>query len=374
MGPLAGLRVVEFAGIGPGPFCGMMLADMGAEVVRVDRTEPSGLPAPGYDVLLRGRRSIAIDLKKPEGREIALRLVEQSEALIEGFRPGVMERLGLGPEICLTRNPKLAYGRITGWGQEGPLAQAPGHDIDYIALTGALHAIGTTDSGPVPPLNLVGDFGGGGMLLAFGLVCAVLEARSSGKGQVVDAAMTDGAASLMAMIYGLKHNGLWSDDRQANLLDGGAPFYATYRCADGKWLAVGAIEPRFYAQLLHLVDLDDPAFQQQYDPTIWPRLRQAFADAFASKPRHEWLVPSDACIAPVLTLAEAPTHPHNVARETFVTRDGVTQPAPAPRFNRTAPELNMPPPAPGCHSEAILAELGYSTTEIQSLQISTIIR
>jgi alpha-methylacyl-CoA racemase len=376
MGPLDGLSVVEFAGIGPGPFCGMMLADMGADVIRIDRADGGGLSSPGYDVLLRGRRSIVVDLKNPEGREVALRLVERSEALIEGYRPGVMERLGLGPEICLDRNPRLAYGRITGWGQEGPLAQSAGHDINYIALTGALHAIGLADSGPVPPLNLVGDFGGGGMLLAFGLVCAVLEARSTGVGQVVDAAMTDGAASLMAMIYGFRQSGLWTDERQANLLDGGAPFYATYRCADGKWIAVGALEPKFYARLLELLRLDDPALLQQHDPSIRQRLRQALADAFASRPRQEWmdaLEGSDACVAPVLSLDEAPEHPHNAARQTFVTRDGVVQPAPAPRFSRSKPELDLPPPEPGQHTLEILAELGYAPERLEEMRISRIV-
>ena len=370
MGPLAGLRVVEFAGIGPGPFAAMMLADMGADVVRIDRAG-STLLGLDYDVLNRGRRSIALDLKRPEAVEVALRLVENADALIEGFRPGVMERLGLGPDICLARNPRLAYGRITGWGQEGPLAHAAGHDINYIALSGALHAIGTQDGGPVVPLNLIGDFGGGGMLLAFGLVCAVLEARNSGTGQVVDAAMTDGAAALMAMIYGMAGNGQWTDQRQANLLDGGAPYYGTYRCADGKWVAVGALEPQFYALLLDKLGLDDPMFRSQSDRSMWPRLRAALADAFARRTREEWcevLQGTDACFAPVLDLAEAPAHPHNASRGTLVERDGVVQPAPAPRFSRTAAALRRSPPQPGEHGREILAENGFSPAEIQSLQ------
>ena len=370
MGPLAGLRVVEFAGIGPGPFAAMMLADMGADVVRIDRAG-STLLGLDYDVLNRGRRSIALDLKRPEAVEVALRLVENADALIEGFRPGVMERLGLGPDICLARNPRLAYGRITGWGQEGPLAHAAGHDINYIALSGALHAIGTQDGGPVVPLNLIGDFGGGGMLLAFGLVCAVLEARNSGTGQVVDAAMTDGAALLMAMIYGMAGNGQWTDQRQANLLDGGAPYYGTYRCADGKWVAVGALEPQFYALLLDKLGLDDPAFRAQSDRSMWPRLRTALADAFARRTRQEWCVilqGTDSCFAPVLDLAEAPAHPHNASRGTLVERDGIVQPAPAPRFSRTAAALRSPPSQPGEHGREILAEHGFSPVEIKALQ------
>jgi len=370
VGPLAELHVIEFAGIGPGPFAAMMLADMGADIVRVDRAG-STLLGLDYDVLNRGRRSIALDLKRPEAVEAALRLVEKADALIEGFRPGVMERLGLGPDACLARNPRLAYGRVTGWGQEGPLAQAAGHDINYIALSGALHAIGTQDGGPAIPLNLIGDFGGGGMLLAFGLVCAVLEARASGKGQVVDAAMTDGAAALMAMIYGMAGNKQWTDRRQANLLDGGAPFYATYRCADGKWVAVGALEPQFYALLLDKIGLEDPMFRAQSDRSMWPRLRAALADAFARRTRQEWcevLQGTDACFAPVLDLAEAAAHPHNASRGTLEQRDGVVQPAPAPRFSRTPAALRRPPPQPGEHGREILAEHGFSAAEIRALQ------
>ncbi len=373
MGPLAGLRVIEFAGLGPGPFAAMVLADMGADVVRIDRAGAAAALGLKYDVLNRGRRSIALDLKRPEAVEVALRLTERADALVEGFRPGVMERLGLGPDICLARNPRLAYGRITGWGQEGPLAHAAGHDINYIALSGALHAIGTEGGGPAVPLNLIGDFGGGGMLLAFGLVCAVLEARSSGMGQVVDAAMTDGAAALMAMIYGMTGNGQWTDRREANLLDGGAPFYGTYRCAGGKWVAVGALEPQFYALLLDTLGLTDPAFQTQSDRSMWPRLRAALAEAFARRTRQEWcdvLQGTDACFAPVLDLAEAPSHPHNASRGTFVERDGIVQPAPAPRFSRTAAEIRGAPPRPGEHGPQILAEHGFSPAEIQALQAS----
>ena len=370
MGPLAGLRVVEFAGLGPGPFAAMVLADMGADVVRIDRAGAAAALGLEYDVLNRGRRSIALDLKRPDAVEVALRLVERADALIEGFRPGVMERLGLGPDICLARNPRLAYGRITGWGQAGPLAHAAGHDINYIALSGALHAIGTEAGGPTVPLNLIGDFGGGGMLLAFGLVCAVLEARGSGMGQVVDAAMADGAAALMAMIYGMAGNGQWTDRRQANLLDGGAPYYGTYRCADGKWVAVGALEPQFYALLLDTLGLADPAFRIQSDRSMWPPLRTALADAFARRTRQEWcdiLQGTDACFAPVLDLAEAPSHPHNASRGTFVERDGIVQPAPVPRFSRTEAALRSSPPRPGEHGRAILAEHGFSNAEIQAL-------
>ncbi|HLN23415.1 MAG TPA: CaiB/BaiF CoA-transferase family protein, partial [Patescibacteria group bacterium] len=274
MGPLAGIKVVEIAGLGPGPFCAMLLADLGAEVLRIDRPGSRDVLAQRYDILARGRRSVAIDLKHPQGVEAALQLIANADALIEGFRPGVMERLGLGPEVCLTRNAKLVYGRMTGWGQSGPLAATAGHDINYIAISGALHAIGEAGGGPVPPLNLVGDFGGGGLLLAFGLVCALLEARGSGRGQVVDAAMTDGSALLMAMIYSLKGNGMWQDQRGSNLLDGGAPFYGTYQCADGKWIALGSIEPQFYAQLVAKCGLDDPLFQRPQDRAQWPELRR----------------------------------------------------------------------------------------------------
>jgi len=322
MGPLTGIRIVEFAGIGPAPFCGMMLADMGAEVIRINRP---GTKEDSFNVLNRSRTSVEIDLKSAAGVERAMGFIEGADALIEGFRPGVMERLGLGPDACAARNPRLVFGRMTGWGQTGPLADAAGHDINYIALTGALHAIGRAGENPPPPLNLIGDFGGGGMLLAFGVVCGILEARLSGHGQVVDAAMTDGAALLMAMIYGRKSAGQWSNQRESNLLDGGSHFYDTYACADGKWVAVGAIEPQFYSLLLEKLGI-----------TVADRAR--LKEIFLSKTRADWcalLEGTDACFAPVLDLDEAPKHPHNVARGTFVEVDGVMQPAPAPRFSRT---------------------------------------
>jgi alpha-methylacyl-CoA racemase len=370
MGPLAGIKVVEIAGLGPGPFCAMLLADLGAEVLRIDRPANRDVLAQRYDILARGRRSVAIDLKHPQGVEAALHLIEGANAVIEGFRPGVMERLGLGPEVCLARNPKLVYGRMTGWGQSGPLASTAGHDINYIAISGALHAIGEAGGAPVPPLNLVGDFGGGGLLLAFGLVCALLEARSSGHGQVVDAAMTDGSALLMTMIYSLKGNGLWQDQRGSNLLDGGAPFYGTYQCADDKWIALGSIEPQFYAQLVAKCGLDDPLFQRPQDRARWPELRLKLAAVIAGKTRDQWnaiFEGSDVCFAPVLDLDEAPEHPHNRARGTFVNRDGVVQPAPAPRFSRSTAELDLPPPAPGQHTAEALADWGFTAAAIAAL-------
>ncbi len=338
MGPLKGLKVIELAGIGPAPFCAMLLADMGADVIRVERAGMSRQER----TLSRGRRTIVLDLKDPMALRTVLALIEQADALIEGFRPGVMERLGLGPEVCLARNPRLVYGRMTGWGQDGPLAQAAGHDINYIALTGALHAIGSAHGPPVPPLNLVGDFGGGGTLLAFGLVCALLEARSSGQGQVVDAAMTDGSALLMSMIYELKSAGFWHDERGHNILDGGAPFYNTYECLDGHWVAIGPIEPQFYALLLERCGITDPAFQSQYNQEQWPHLKTKLAAIFKTKTRADWcalLEGTDACFAPVLDLDEAPAHPHNQARQTFIEVEGAMQPAPAPRFSRTAPAI-----------------------------------
>ncbi len=376
MGPLSGLKVVEMAGIGPAPFAGMLLSDMGADVIRIDRKVAAGGDAfdaiKGGGFLDRGRRSIALDLKKPEGVDAALELIGAADALIEGFRPGVMERLGLGPEVCLARNPKLVFGRVTGWGQSGPLAKTAGHDIDYIALTGALHAIGGKDA-PAPPLNLLGDFGGGAMALAFGVVCALWEARASGRGQVVDAAMTDGVALMMAMTYSLKAKGLWRDERQANVLDGGAPFYGVYRCADGKWLAVGALEPQFFDALIAGLGLDGRAFAARWNPASWPALRARLEEAFAQRTRDEWaaiFAGTDACVAPALDLDEAPRHPHNVARETFLTRDGALQPAPAPRFSRTKPEITRGPAAPGEQGEAILRERGFSLERIEALKQS----
>jgi alpha-methylacyl-CoA racemase len=381
-GPLAGLRVIEMVGLGPCPFAAMMLADMGAEVIRIDRKQAPGaagaFPMLGtkYDVMARGRRSLALDLKQPQAKEAVLQLVGKADVLLEGFRPGVMERLGLGPADCQARNPKLVYGRVTGWGQDGPLAQAAGHDINYIALSGMLHAMGPADKPPSPPLNLVGDFGGGAMMLAFGVVCAVLEARQSGQGQVVDAAMTDGAALLGAMMYGLRGYGMWRDAREANMLDGGAPFYASYACADGKFIAVGAIEPQFYAQLLALAGAADPAFQKQWSTRDWPALKDKFAALFSTRTRDEWcalLEGTDACFAPVLDMAEAPGHPHNQARGTFVDVDGVTQPAPAPRFSRTVPDQVRPPPAPGQDSAAILADWGFAADSIETLRAAKVI-
>ncbi len=343
-GPLTGIRVIEMEGIGPAPFCGMMLADMGADVLRISRNAPPAefLDLGAADVLSRGRCEIKLDLKSPEDIATLLQLVEGADMLIEGFRPGVMERLGLGPDICHARNPALVYGRVTGWGQHGPFAQSAGHDINYIALSGALSQMGHADQ-PLPPLNLLGDFAGGAMLLAFGLVCAALEANSSGKGQVVDAAMTDGAALLMAMTYGFKAAGRWSDQRGENWPDGnGAPFYTCYRCADGKWISIGALEPKFHALLYKKVGLEPISAAQQWDQQHWPARKNELEALFAMRPREEWcaiLEMTDACFAPVLDLEEAPTHPHNLARNTFVKIDDVVQPAPAPRFSRTPAAL-----------------------------------
>jgi alpha-methylacyl-CoA racemase len=367
-GPLKGVKVIEFAGIGPGPFCGMLLSDLGADVVRIDRKGP-GRASPA-DITARGRRSIALDLKRPEAVETCLRLMDNAEIIFEGFRPGVMERLGLGPEVALKRNPKLVYGRMTGWGQTGPLAQAAGHDINYIAISGALHAIGLKDK-PVPPLNLVGDFGGGALYLAFGLLAALTHARATGQGQVVDTAMTDGAASLMSMFYGMKAMGVWNGERQANLLDGGAHFYDTYPCSDGKWIALGSIEPQFYALLLEKAGLTDPAFTAQMDRSAWPDLKAKLAAVIAQKTRAEWtaiMEGTDICFGPVMDLDEAPLHPHNVARETFVTVAGVVQPAPAPRFSATPGQIQGPPPAIGADTDAALADWGLSPGELADLK------
>jgi alpha-methylacyl-CoA racemase len=366
-GPLTSLKIVEFAGIGPGPFCGMLLSDLGADVVRIDRKGGRG-GAP-TDITSRGRRSVALDLKTPEAVEACLKLMEGADAVFEGFRPGVMERLGLGPEAALKRNPKLVYGRMTGWGQTGPYANAAGHDMNYIAITGALAAIGTEDK-PVPPLNLVGDFGGGALYLAFGLLAGVIEARNSGKGQVIDCAMSDGAASLMAMFYGFKATGAWKNERRANLLDGGAHFYDTYRCADGKWVSIGSIEPQFYALLLEKTGIDDAEFAHQHDRARWPALRDKLAAVIATKTRDEWTAimgGTDVCFAPVLDLDEAPAHPHNAARRTFVEVSGVTQPAPAPRFSATPGAIQGPPPEIGAHDRAALGDWGFSTAEIDQL-------
>ncbi|MCP4749779.1 MAG: CoA transferase [Proteobacteria bacterium] len=377
MGPLKGMKIVELGGIGPGPFCAQMLSDMGADIIRVDRKGTPGTPEQAkYQVLHRGRRSIAVDLKKTEGVETVLKLIEQAEALLEGFRPGVMERLGLGPEVCLDRNPKLVYGRMTGWGQEGPMAQAAGHDINYISLTGALHAIGRPGEKPVPPLNLIGDFGGGGMLLAFGIMCGVYEARNSGKGQVVDAAMVDGSAALMGMFYGMYASGLWKEETGTNLLDGGAHFYDTYETSDGKWISVGSIEPQFYALLLKHTGIDDPDFQNQMDMTKWPEFKEKVTEIFKTKTRDEWcaiMEGTDVCFAPVLSFSESIKHPHNVERNLFVDVGGVVQPGPAPRFSRTKPEIQGPPPAAGQHNEPALKDWGLGQDEIEALKAKEVI-
>lgn len=371
MGPLDGVKVIEVGGIGPGPFCGMMLSDMGAKIIRVERKGQFMLTEPKYDVLLRNRRSVEIDLRKPEGVAVLLRMIEQADALQEGFRPGVMEKLGLGPQVCLERNPRLVYGRMTGWGQEGPISHAAGHDINYISLSGALHTIGKEGDPPVPPLNLVGDFGGGGMLLAFGMVCALFEAQRSGKGQVVDAAMIDGSAALMAMVYGFRASGFWRDERESNLLDGAAHFYSTYETADGKYVSVGSIEPQFYALLLKHAGVEDPDFQNQLDSTKWPVCRERLTEIFKTKTREEWcriMEGTDVCFAPVLSLDEAKDHPQNQARNTFIEIEGVLQPAPAPRFSRTVPAAPKPPPRVGQHTETVLADFGLTAEEIDALK------
>jgi len=374
MGPLSGVRIIELAGIGPGPFCAMMLADMGADVIRVDRADRvrGGDPsAPPADVLNRGRRSIGVDLKSSEGRETVMRLVDGADGLIEGFRPGVTERLGLGPDDCAARNPALVYGRMTGWGQDGPYADAAGHDINYIALAGALDSFGREGQAPVPPINLVGDFGGGGMFLAFGMVCAILEAKSSGKGQVVDAAMVDGAATLMAFIHGFRAMGVWNDDRGTNMLDTGSHFYDVYECSDGTYVSIGSIEPQFYAELWETLGLDDAKWDRQMSRNDWPALKEDLAAIFRTRTRDEWctlMEHTDICFAPVLNVSEAPHHPHNVARGTFVDYEGVTQPRPAPRFSRTDSTIQRPPAHAGQHTDEVLAELGYATEEISSLR------
>lgn len=367
-GPLTGLKIIEFAGIGPGPFCGMLLSDLGADVVRIDR-KGQGRGSPS-DITARGRRSVGLDLKNPAAIETCLKLFETADVVFEGFRPGVMERLGLGPDVALKRNPRLVYGRMTGWGQFGPYAQAAGHDMNYIAITGALHAIGTEDK-PVPPLNLVGDFGGGALYLAFGILAGVIQARETGTGQVIDCAMSDGAASLMAMFYGFKASGAWTERRRSNLLDGGAHFYDTYQCSDGKWVSIGSIEPQFYALLLEKTGISDPAFKSQMDRGAWPDLKAKLAAVIATKTRDEWcalMEATDVCFAPVLDLDEAPGHAHNVARQTFVEVAGVTQPAPAPRFSRTPGAIQGPPPAIGAHDQEALKDWGFSESEISALK------
>jgi len=368
VGPLSGTKIIELAGIGPGPFCGMLLSDMGAEVIRVDRAvAQKGRPR---DVLTRGRKSIAVDLKSEAGKEVILKLCESSDALFEGFRPGVTERLGIGPDQCMARNEKLVYGRMTGWGQEGPMSQAAGHDINYIALIGALHAIGETGGKPVPPLNLVGDFGGGGMVLAFGLVCALLEATRSGKGQVVDTAMVDGAAALMAMFFTMQAGGAFSMDRGTNLLDGGAHFYGTYETSDAKYISLGSIEPQFYSLLVEKAGLDPDKFSAQMDSSKWGEFKAELTNVFKTKTRDEWcdiMEGSDVCFAPVLALDEVHKHPHNIARNSFIDIDGVIQPAPAPRFSRSEVAVSHGSRLAGEDSIVVLQEAGLGDAEIKEL-------
>ncbi|HEY7068800.1 MAG TPA: CaiB/BaiF CoA-transferase family protein [Acidimicrobiales bacterium] len=374
MGPLAGITVIELAGIGPGPFCGMMLADMGADVIRVDRAQSvqGGDPErPPADLLARGRRSVGVDLKSPDGVEVVLSLVERADALIEGFRPGVTERLGLGPDECLARNPRLVYGRMTGWGQDGPYAPTAGHDINYISLAGALDPIGRRGEAPVPPLNLVGDFGGGGLLLAFGIVAGLLEARTSGQGQVIDAAMVDGAAALMTMTHSMRAMGIWNDERGTNMLDTGAHFYDVYETADGGYVSIGSIEPQFYAELLRLTGLEGEDLPWQHDRAQWPALKERLAGIFRTKTRDEWceiMEGTDVCFAPVLTIPEAVAHPHNVHRGTFVEVAGIPQPGPAPRFSRTEAAVARPPAHAGQHTDEILAGAGFDADRIAKLR------
>ena len=376
MGPLSGYRIIELAGIGPGPHAAMLLADLGADVIRVDRAGNvmGGDPAtPPSDVLARGRRSIGVDLKNPDGVAAVLDLVASADALIEGFRPGVMERLGLGPDVCLERNPKLVYGRMTGWGQDGPYAPTAGHDINYIALAGALEPVGRAGEKPTPALNLVGDFGGGGMMLAFGVCAALLETSRSGEGQVIDAAMIDGAASLMTMTWSFRAMGIWNDERGTNMLDTGAHFYDTYETSDGRYVSIGSIEPQFYAELLRLTGLDGEELPSQMDRSQWPALKEKVAEVFRSKTRDEWcelMEGTDVCFAPVLSMEEAPSHPHIAERGTLVEVGGITQPAPAPRFSRTPGSIDRPPPHAGQHTDEILADWGVAADRIAELRAS----
>ncbi|GJH15723.1 CoA transferase [Caballeronia novacaledonica] len=373
-GPLAGIRIVELGGVGPAPFCCMLLADLGADIVRIDRP-------PGYDggapvehrfnLLHRGRRSAALDLKKREATDAVLKLVRSADAFIEGFRPGVAEKLGLGPDVCLAANPALVYGRMTGWGQDGPLAQAPGHDINYISLTGVLHSVGRAQGGPAIPLNLAGDFGGGSLYLALGVVSALLERQRSGKGQVIDAAMVDGSASLMTLFYGLRAGDYWRDERGVNRLDSGAPWYNVYETKDGRWLSLGSNEARFWRNTLALLDLREDDMPAQHDRAQWPAVHAIFAARFRTRTRDEWCALAqgrEVCIAPVLSMAEAPDHPHLRARETFIENDGVIQPAPAPRFSRTPGAIQRPPPAPGENTDAVLADWGFTPEELNALR------
>lgn len=370
-GPLSGVKVIEFQGIGPGPFCGMLLSDMGADVVRIDRKERNGNGSK-YDIGGRGRRSVSLDLKKPEAIETCLKLIEKADIVFEGFRPGVMERLGLGPDVVLKRNKRIVYGRMTGWGQDGPYAQMAGHDINYIAITGALRSCARPGEKPMHPLNLVGDFGGGALYLAVGLLAALHCAKVSGVGQVVDCSMADGSASLMAMFYGMNAAGTWSDEVGANLLDGGAHFYDSYECSDGNYISIGSIEPQFYAELLEKLELtDDPEFRRQMDKTKWPALKQRLIERFKTKTREQWcaiMEGTDICFGPVLTLKEALKHPHNIARKTFVEVEGVPQPAPAPRFSATQSKIQSPPPVIGQHTESALKDWGLSGSDVDALR------
>ena len=374
-GPLTGFKVVEMAGIGPAPMCAMMLSDMGAEVIRVDRVQDAGLGIamqPEFSFLTRGRPSIAMDLKNPDAIATLLELIDGADALLEGFRPGVMERLGLGPEICLERNPRLVYGRVTGWGQQGPLSGSAGHDLNYIALSGALHAIGRSDDEPPAiPLNLVGDFGGGTMFILTGILAALLECKSSGKGQVVDAGMVDGALSLMTSIYGMKAAGIQSDRRADNILDSGSHFYNVYETSDGKYVSIGSIEKKFYEELIETLGLQDTDLPRQMDRGQWPAMRERLAALFRTKTRDQWcaiMENTDICFAPVLTLAEAPAYPHNKERDAFVEVAGQLHPAPAPRFSRTPSSIKGPAPRPGSNTEAALRDWGIDAGRIARLR------
>ena len=373
-GPLAGIRIVELGGVGPVPFCCMLLSDLGADVIRIDRPPgyDGGQPGdPRFNLLNRGRRSAAFDLKQPEAAGAMLKLVARADVLVEGFRPGVAEKLGLGPDACLAANPALVYGRMTGWGQDGPLAHAPGHDINYISLSGVLHAVGAAGGPPVIPLNLAGDFGGGSLYLALGVVSALLESRRSGKGQVVDAAMVDGSASLMTLFYGMFASGYWKDERGSNRLDSGAPWYNVYETKDGRWVSVGSNEARFWRNTLALLGLSEGDMPDQHDRSRWPEIHAKFAAIFRTRTRDEWFALAEGrevCIAPVMSLAEAPTHPHLRARQTFVERDGVVQPAPAPRFSRTPGAIQSPPARPGEHTDAVLADWGFTSAELATLR------
>ncbi len=372
MGPLKGLKIIEMAGIGPAPFCGMVLSDLGANVIRIDRVTSAGSVS-RQEASNRGKKSIAVDLKTTKGIEVVLNLVEASDALFEGFRPGVMEKLGLGPDVCLQKNKKIVFGRMTGWGQEGPLAFAAGHDINYISLSGVLATIGRPGAPPVPPLNLIGDYGGGGMLLALGLVAALFETKSSGKGQVIDAAMVDGSALLMTMIYTMRGMGLWKDSLGSNFLDGGAHFYDTYECKDGKYISIASIEPKFYQLLREITPLEDSIFDDQLSRESWPEQKKALKEIFLKKIQEEWcdlMEGTDICFAPVLNMAEAPEHPHNKARGTFIELEGIVQPAPAPRFSRTVPEVYPAPAYVGEHTEEVLKSIGMQDSDIEDLKAS----